>query len=116
MCIEGVRRLATPTGATLLRAERVPTASGVRKVLGRLLAQTDGEAMLEARMTERLLATATSASGPAVFYVDNHMRPYTGKHVVRKGWRMQDKYERSRFLMDSRSGSAMVPVPVPAFS
>jgi hypothetical protein len=28
----------------------------------------------------------------------------------------KDKYERSRFLMDSRSGSAMVPVPVPAFS
>ncbi|MGH8310545.1 MAG: hypothetical protein ACRETX_12235 [Steroidobacteraceae bacterium] len=35
LCVEGVRRLATPTGATLLRAERVPTASGVRNVLGR---------------------------------------------------------------------------------
>ena len=92
MCVEGVRRLATPTGATLLRAERVPTASGVRKVLGRLIAQTDGGAVLDARMAERLIVTATSASGPAVFYVDNHMRPYTGKHVVRKGWRMQDKH------------------------
>jgi hypothetical protein len=91
MCIEGVRRLATPTGATLLRAERVPTASGVRKVFGRLLAQTDGGAVLEARMAERLIATATSEDGPAVFYVDNHLRKYSGKHVVRKGWRMQDK-------------------------
>lgn len=91
MCIEGVRRLATPTGATLLRAERVPTASGVRKVLGRLLAQTDGGAALEARVAERLIATARSEHGPAIFYVDNHLRAYTGKHVVRKGWRMQDK-------------------------
>lgn len=90
-CVEGVRRLATPTGATLLRAERVPTASGVRKLLGRLIAQTDGGAVLEERMAERLIATATSDRGPAVFYVDNHLRPYTGKQVVRKGWRMQDK-------------------------
>jgi hypothetical protein len=89
--VEGVRRLATPTGATLLRAERVPSASGVRKLLGRLIDQTDGGAALEARMTERLIATAASDDGPAIFYVDNHLRPYTGKHVVRKGWRMQDK-------------------------
>jgi hypothetical protein len=26
--------------------------------------------------------------------VDNHMRPYTGKHTIRKGWRMQDKRMR----------------------
>jgi transposase-like protein len=89
--VEGVRRLATPTGATLLRAERVPSASGVRKVLYRLLDQTNGGATLEARMTERLIAIATSDEEHAVFYVDNHLRPYTGKHVVRKGWRMQDR-------------------------
>jgi len=89
LVIEGVRRLATPTGATLLRAERVPSASGVRKLLGRLIEQTDGGAVLEARMAERLIATATSDAGPAVFYIDNHLRPYTGKRVVRKGWRMQ---------------------------
>lgn len=89
--VEGVRRLATPTGATLLRAERVPSASGVRKLLGRLIAQTDGGATLEARMAERLIANAASEDGPAIFYVDGHLRPYTGDHVVRKGWRMQDK-------------------------
>ena len=89
--VEGVRRLATPSGATLLRAERVPSASGVRKLLGRLLSQTDGGAALEARMAERFIAAARSDDGPAVFYVDNHLRPYTGKQVVRKGWRMQDR-------------------------
>jgi hypothetical protein len=91
LTVEGVRRLATPTGATLLRAERVPSASGVRKLLGRLVAQTDGDATLEARMAERLIANAASEDGPAIFYVDGHLRPYTGEHVVRKGWRMQDK-------------------------
>lgn len=91
LVVEGVRRLATPTGPTLLRAERVPSASGVRKLLGRLIAQTDGGSALDARMAERLIAAAGSADGPAVFYVDNHMRPYTGKAVVRKGWRMQDR-------------------------
>jgi hypothetical protein len=80
LVVEGIRRLATPTGATLLRAERVPSPSGVRKLLYRLLDQTDDGAVLEA-----------SDDGHAVFYVDNHLRPYTGKHVVRKGWRMQDR-------------------------
>lgn len=89
--VEGVRRLATPSGGTLLRAERVPSASGVRKLLGRLLLQTDGGAALEAGMAERLIAAARTDEGPAVFYVDNHLRPYTGKQVVRKGWRMQDR-------------------------
>jgi len=89
--VEGVRRLATPSGATLLRAERVPTASGIRKLLYRLLEQTDGGVALEQQMTERLLRTAKHTDGAAVFYVDNHMRTYTGKHVVRKGWRMQDR-------------------------
>src|SRR5882757_1779421 len=91
-CIEGVRRLATPTGPTLLRAERVPSASGVRKLFGRLLSETEiGGALLDARVTTRLIAAAHADEGPAVFYVDGHMRRYTGKQVVRKGWRMQDR-------------------------
>ncbi|MDQ3341946.1 MAG: hypothetical protein M4D80_42915, partial [Myxococcota bacterium] len=89
--VEGVRRLATPSGPTLLRAERVPSASGVRKLLGRLLEQTEGGAALDARMAARLIAAVHRDDGPAVFYVDNHMRPYTGQAVVRKGWRMQDR-------------------------
>ena len=94
-CVEGVRRLATATGATLLRAGRVPTASGVRKLLGRLLEQRpDGAAQLDARIAARFIRAAAAdeaAAAPAVFYVDGHLRPYTGKHVVRKGWRMQDR-------------------------
>jgi hypothetical protein len=91
-CIEGVRRLATPTGPTLLRAERAPTASGVRKLFGRMLGETKiGGAILEARVTARLIGAAHVDDGPAVFYVDGHMRRYNGKHVVRKGWRMQDR-------------------------
>ena len=91
-CIEGVRRLATPTGPTLLRADRVPTASGVRKLFGRLLSETEiGGAILDARVTTRFIAAAHADEGPAVFYVDGHMRRYHGKQVVRKGWRMQDR-------------------------
>jgi len=113
--VEGVRRLATPSGGTLLRAERVPSASGVRKVLGRLIAQTDGGAVLEARMTERLIASAASDDGPAIFYVDNHLRPYTGKHVIRKGWRMQDKRVlpgTSDYYVHDEDGRPMFRVPV----
>jgi transposase-like protein len=91
-CIEGVRRLATPTGPTLLRADRVPTASGVRKLFGRLLSETEiGGAILDARVTTRFIAAAHADEGPAVFYVDGHLRRYHGKQVVRKGWRMQDR-------------------------
>jgi hypothetical protein len=32
-----------------------------------------------------------ACEGPAVFYVDGHLRRYHGKQVVRKGWRMQDR-------------------------
>ena len=115
--VEGVRRLATPTGPTLLRAARVPTASGVRKLLGRLLAQTDGGAALEAGVANRLLATAQGDAGPAVFYVDNHMRPYTGKAVVRKGWRMQDRRVlpgTSDYYVHDEDGRPVWRVAVPA--
>jgi hypothetical protein len=36
-------------------------------------------------------AQEEAGDGPVVFYVDNHMRPFTGQEVIRKGWRMQDK-------------------------
>jgi hypothetical protein len=90
-CVEGVRRLATPSGPTLLRAKRVPTASGIRRLLGRMIAHVDGGPILAASMAGRLLRSAVADDGVAVFYVDNHLRPYMGKQVVRKGWRMQDR-------------------------
>lgn len=115
--VEGVRRLATPSGATLLRAARVPSASGIRKLLHRLLEQTDGGVALERQMTERLLSVAKNTDGAAVFYVDNHLRPYTGKQVVRKGWRMQDRRVlpgTSDYYVHDEDGLPVFRVAVPA--
>lgn len=117
-CIEGVRRLATPTGPTLLRTDHVPTAPGVRKLFGRLLAATEiGGAVLEARTTTRLIAAAHVDDGPAIFYVDGHMRRYTGKHVVRKGWRMQDRRVLpgvTDYYCHDEDGRPVFRIPVPS--
>jgi hypothetical protein len=88
--VEGVRRLATPSAAVLLRADHAPTASAVRRRLWQL-AKDHGTALM-ANMSRRYLEAARADVGmPAVFYVDNHLRPYSGQEVVRKGWRMQEK-------------------------
>ena len=117
-CIEGVRRLATPTGPTLLRAKRVPTASGVRKLFGRLLSETEiGGAILDARVTTRFIAAAHADEGPAIFYVDGHMRRYHGKHVVRKGWRMQDRRVlpgSTDYYVHDEDGRPVFRIPVPS--
>ena len=86
-CVEGVRRIATPTAGVLLRARAAPSPQWVRKVLGRV---ATAYAAIADAMTRRYL-TLAAQDELAVYYVDNHMRPYTGKHTVRKGWRMQDK-------------------------
>lgn len=89
-CVEGVRRLATPSAPTLLRARRKPTANRTRERLHRFAGQ--GAVLLHLDETRRhALMLAGDRSRRLVFYVDNHLRPYTGKHVIRKGWRMQDK-------------------------
>jgi hypothetical protein len=88
--IEGVRRLATSTAPLLLRCDRTPTASAIRRRL-HALADEHGPVLM-ARIGERYLdAVRAEANEPAVFYVDNHLRTYTGQEVVRRGWRMQDK-------------------------
>lgn len=116
-CVEGVRRLATSSGPALLRAERVPSASGVRRLLGRLIANTDGGAKLETKMGERFIQAAATDDGPAVFYVDNHLRPYTGKQVVRKGWRMQDRRVlpgTSDYYIHDEDGRPVLRIAVPS--
>lgn len=116
-CVEGVRRLATPSGPALLRSERVPSASGVRRLLGRLIADTDGGAALEARMGERFIQAARADDGPAVFYVDNHLRPYTGQEVIRKGWRMQDRRVlpgTSDYYIHDEDGRPVLRIAVPS--
>ena len=92
-CVEGVRRLATPTAAGLLRADHAPSASWVRRVLGRF-ARDNAGLLLHLAVAGGLIREAQSTDGATVFYVDNHMRMYTGAQVVRRGWRMQDKCVR----------------------
>lgn len=93
-CIEGVRRVATPSAKTLLRIlTKVPSESWVRGVIGRF-AEARGPT-LHLATSFALIDQAQHQHDPrAWYYIDNHMRPYTGKHVVRKGWRMQDKRVR----------------------
>ena len=105
-CVEGVRRLRTPSAGVLLRAQSAPTANWTRRIL-KVYLKADGPSeagdgsaagrghKAQMRMMELYLARARrAAQAPAVFYVDNHMRAYTGKSTLRKGWRMQDKRAR----------------------
>lgn len=90
-CVEGVRRLAHRTADTLLCAVRAPSPAWVRTILGRVAAEGRG-VLVQARVAGHLIrAAAGSAETPAVFYVDNHLRPYTGKQRLLRGWRMQAK-------------------------
>lgn len=93
--VEGVRRLATSSGGALLLAARTPSPEWTRRTLCRF-SEDAGSAALHFGMARAYLQTARAEGGGEgpVFYVDNHLRPYTGKHVVRKGWRMQDKRVR----------------------
>ncbi len=81
--------MATPSGPTLLRRVQVISASWTRRVLARFAS----EAALELHWSQAtsLANRATEGDERAVFYIDNHARPYTGKHTIRKVWRMQDK-------------------------
>lgn len=114
-CVEGIRRLATPTASVLLRAERAPSASWVRRLWHRFVEQA-GSVALHWSMAGVYLREARQArEQPAVFYVDNHMRPYTGKHVLRRGWRMQDKRARpgvTDYYVHDQDGRAVLRVDV----
>jgi hypothetical protein len=94
-CVEGVRRLMTPSGHALLRSNRAPSATWVRRVFG-AFADERSAARLHFAMARRYVreAHAETERDVVVFYVDNHLRPYTGKETIRKGWRMQDKRVR----------------------
>jgi hypothetical protein len=64
----------------------------VRSVLGRF-AKDAGGARFQLGMAGAYLSAVREEAEdrPIVFYVDNHLRRYTGKQVLRRGWRMQDK-------------------------
>ncbi len=89
--VEGARRLATNTASVLLRTTRAPAATWVRRVLGRF-AKEAASTYLHMKMAGAWIREAAEGEKTAaVFYVDNHMRHYTGQERIRKGWRMQDK-------------------------
>jgi len=88
-CVEGVRRLETSSVGTLLRRAGGISASYVRRVLHSLA--DAGHAAFQDAVAERFLARAADEEDHVFLYVDNHLRPYTGLHVIRKGWRMQAK-------------------------
>jgi hypothetical protein len=116
-CVEGVRRLATPTAPTLLRADRTPSASGVRRRLHRLAAEGGGQRLHEAIVGRTLAAARAEAVELAAFFVDNHLRPYTGQQVVRRGWRMQDKRVRpgaTDYYVHDEDGRPVLRVDVPS--
>jgi len=114
--VEGVRRLATSTAPLLLRCDHTPTASTVRRRL-HALADEHGPALM-ARIGERYLdAVRAEANQRAVFYVDNHMRKYTGQEVVRYGWRMQDKRAipgTSDYYVHDESGRPVFRIDTPS--
>jgi hypothetical protein len=91
-CVEGVRRLATPSAALLLRARGAISASWARRVLKRFA--KPASVPLHLAMARGYLERAQREDRRVVLYVDNHLRPYTGQHTLRKGWRMQDKRAR----------------------
>jgi hypothetical protein len=90
-CVEGVRRLAHGTAAALLLAARAPSTVWVRGVLGAAAAKGHGF-LIGAKLSGTLMRNAVGrADALAVFYVDNHLRPYVGLRRLLYGWRMQDK-------------------------
>jgi hypothetical protein len=88
-CVEGVRRLATPTAGILLRNSDGVTASWTRRVVGKFARLS--ATMFQANVATSLLKRSAKDSDHVWLYVDNHMRRYSGQEVIRKGWRMQDK-------------------------
>ncbi len=90
-CVEGVRRLAHQSASALLFAVRAPSPTWVRKVLCAAAAKGQGF-FIHARLSGGLMrAAASRGADVAVFYVDNHLRPYSGFRRLLYGWRMQDK-------------------------
>jgi len=112
--VEGVRRLATPSSALLLRAGGAISAAWTRRVLHKF-AQS-GSAQLHLAMARKYLQQALREDDRVVLYVDNHMRPCTGQHTLRKGWRMQDKRARpgvSDYYVHDESGRPLFRIDDP---
>jgi hypothetical protein len=114
--VEGVRRVATPTAAKLLRSDRAPATTTIRTRLWEFAKAHAAELM--AVMTQRYVDAGRSDDDePAAFYIDNHLRRYTGKHTLRKGWRMQDRRAvpgTSDYYVHDEDGRPLFRVDVPS--
>ena len=114
-CIEGVRRVATPTAPHLLRATACPSPRTVRETM-REMSRELGAVHFHVAMLAAYLAD-DGYRGRGVYYVDNHLRPYTGKRSVRRGWRMQDKRVRpgiTDYYVHDERGRPLIRIDVPA--
>lgn len=88
-CVEGVRRLATSSGASLLLASAMPSATWVRRRLGAVAGQAE---QFHGDLSRRLFEAARNEAEPdrpVVFYVDNHTREFTGEPQLTRHWKMQ---------------------------
>jgi len=88
-CVEGVRRLATPSTATLLRTDGAVSVSWVRDMLHRFA--DAGATLFHLAVARHLIGEGVDELGRVALYIDNHTRGYTGKHTLRKGWKMQER-------------------------
>ncbi len=114
-CVEGVRWLDTPSGPALLRRSRAISASWCRRVLGWFASNSALE--LHWQQGVSLMNSGAAGAERAVFYIDNHARSYTGKHTLRKVWRMQDKRARPGvcdFYVHDDEGRPLVRIADPA--
>jgi len=109
-CVEGVRRLEAPDAGVLLRAKHAPSESWVRRVLKRYADEEAGSRLMLEMTARQMAQTAAEEPDVAAYYVDNHLRRYTGKHTTRKGWRMQDKrvvYGATDYYVHDEDGRAV---------
>lgn len=93
-CVESVRRLATSSAAAMLLAGSAPSATWVRRTLGGYCAEEEVSQKLLEDVSGELLRGVrerTPEGEPVVLFIDNHARHYTGRHLLRRVWRMQDK-------------------------
>jgi transposase len=114
-CVEGVRWLATSSAALLLRSRGAISASWTRRVLKEFAKQ--GSDTLHLQMARTYLRRARRDDGRIPLYLDNHPRPYTGQHTIRKGWRMQDKRARpgnTDFYVHDEEGRPLFRIAVPS--
>ena len=115
-CVEGVRRAATASASALLLATQPPSATWVRRSLGRFSEDMGGPRLHLAMAGAYLREAEEEADGtPVAFYIDNHLRAYTGKHLLRKGWSMQAKRAKpgtTDYYVHDEDGRPVLRVPM----